>query len=163
MKVMLAKIDLSGLPDVIEKANKTNVTNEKRRFYDTTKNWENKPSFSHQSYPSGAGFDDYKVTVSEDEAGKIWGWVNYGTEPHIIEPKGEGYSLVFQRNYSPKTSYGKIISNGSGERSGPYVTPSFVEQNIEPRDFIGSIKKGSLGRWERAITKEIGIYLKANA
>lgn len=163
MKVKLAKFDLTGFPDLMNDTSKRFATNERRSFYRTVENWENKPSFYIDKTPVGFGLNDYNVSMVESENSKKWHWIDKGTELHVIEPIGEGYSLRFQTGYSPKTTPRKLTSSGSGERSGGFVKRDQVKQKIEPRNFTEKIKDKAVDRWSNALETELKNYVKKKA
>lgn len=71
----------------------------------TTQTWKKKPEFAI------AETDDGRIVGTEDE---IYGYVNDGTRPHIIEAKN-GKSLAFGVPSSPKTAV-RVIGSSAGSR-----------------------------------------------
>jgi HK97 gp10 family phage protein len=67
--------------------------------------------------------DTNKVTIGPNEAVAPYaGYVEFGTGPHIIEPKNPGGVLVFKMN--GMTVYAKKVHH-PGTKPQPYVRPAF--------------------------------------
>ena len=162
-KVELADFDLSGLPDVLEAANKRVAENERRRFSDTVNNWKRKPSFTRVITKSYFGVNDFEIVTDS----KVFLWVDRGTEEHEITPNGDyalkirggGAYKVGEKSYEPKTSPDRLKSSGSGKYYPKNAYMDSVYQKIEPRNFTEKIKEKAPERWERAIDTEIKNYL----
>lgn len=89
-------------------------------FLSTTETWEHKVKFSPVvSYR----FDKPEAFVGVFTTDEVFGYVNDGTKPHTIRPKGN-YPLRFQwggkGSYSAKTKP-KVIGSKPGGPSGPEV------------------------------------------
>lgn len=96
-----------------------------KMFEDTFSTWSNKPAITVQSTPSSR-----QIRV----IGKIYGYVDKGTRPHIITPKRSRY-LSFRGGYKAKTSPG-VLSSGSGGASGKRVFAKLVHHpGTRPRNF----------------------------
>ena len=157
IKPVLANFNLTGMLNIINKANKRFANNEARSFRRTVANWENKPKFMVVSQNVGLGIMDYKVFTTS----KIYHWINDGTDPHLIVPV-RAKSLRFQEGYVPKTKTDKIVSSGSGERVGDTIFSQGVTQSIKPRDFTGQIRKKAPDRWSKALNTELNIFIKGS-
>ena len=160
----LANFDLSGLPDVISKANKRTANNEARRFRESRENWseENKAVFNVTISSTKYGIDDYSVSTDS----MLYRWIDEGTDPHTITPNGP-YALKIRGGqggvgnmYQPKTRANQIKPSGSGTYTEGDWYGESVTQSIEPRNFTKIILEKAPGRWERALDTEIKLYLK---
>jgi len=80
-----------------------------RRYRRTTQTWRHKPTFVavREFTPNS-----YGVIVGTDDP--VYGYVDRGTRPHIIEPKGPGYPLRFRSGYNAKTTPGVLGSQNGG-------------------------------------------------
>ena len=86
-----------------------------RRFQRTVQTWRHRPRFE---VLEEVGPNQVSVLAGTDD--EIYNYVDKGTRPHIIEPKGTGYPLRFQSMYQAKTIPG-VIGSQQGGPSGPYV------------------------------------------
>jgi len=105
-----------------------------RRYRRTVISWSRKPHFEdvYETTPDSA-----TVLVGTDDP--IYGYVDRGTRPHIIEPIGEGYPLRFQSGYRAKTMPG-FLGSGQGGPEGPTVRAMRVRHpGTKPRRFTEMI------------------------
>lgn len=88
--------------------------------------------------------DAIKIFIFPAGADKqVWTFVDKGTRPHIIKPKGPGYPLRFKTGYKPKTlpNPARTVYGGGGA-SGPEVRAMVVKHpGSEPRNFTKQIAK----------------------
>lgn len=84
-----------------------------RRYRRTTDSWEHKPAFETVKEVTPTSI---AVMVGTDD--RVYGFVDKGTRPHDIEPKGPGYPLRFQVGYSAKTLPG-FLGSRKGGKFGP--------------------------------------------
>jgi len=114
-----------------------------RRFRRTTHTWRRKPRFEaiQETTPTG-------VTVLAGTDSDVYKFVDQGTRPHIIEPKGPGYPLRFQSGYRAKTMPG-YLGSGMGGPFGSYASAyrvrhpgtqarrftEMIFKDVEPRTF----------------------------
>jgi len=104
----------------------------------TTATWNHKPSFEH-----GIRFPKGSPGVFVETTDKIYGYVTYGTKPHIITAKSGGL-LVFQSGYKAKTAP-KVIGSTAGGAFGDTVYARVVHHpGTEAREFHETI----LEKWE---------------
>ena len=117
----------------------------KHDYETTTQTWNHKPVFETKiSLPQGTP----GVEVSTDD--EIYGYVNYGTRPHVILPKSGG-PLVFRSDYTPKTAP-RWIGSGAGGSSGDLVFAKAVNHpGTEARDFDKTLKEEWQPEFERAM------------
>lgn len=80
-------------------------------FERTTSHWKGvKPNFVKVMRRNGDQEMILQIRVVGPEEGrKKWKWLNEGTDPHVIRPKGKGYPLRFRTGYQagskPKQTY----------------------------------------------------------
>lgn len=107
-----------------------------RDLQSTTKTWNHKVKFEVVVDESGG---DYAIVAGTDD--KIYGYVNDGTEPHIIRAKNGGF-LYFRGGYQTKTRPGFIGSYAGGRGSGDWVKQRVVlHPGTKPRRFNELIQK----------------------
>lgn len=130
--------DFSRLPGAVKRGMRDAAEAVKKDFDLTTQGWNHDVEFTIEE----AG--DYDLTVSTDD--EIWGWVDEGTDPHIIMPK-KAKRLRFATGGTPKTRVGSIIS-GAGARGSTVVFRGAVRHpGTKARDFSGQIAK----KWRRGV------------
>lgn len=101
----------------------------------TVATWEHKPRFSATIYPRAGGWV-LQFSVSD----QVWKWVDEGTKPHIIRPKGP-WPLAFPSAFGPKTKP-RVFSSGPGFSGGPTVYAQEVHHpGTEPREFIKELRR----------------------
>jgi hypothetical protein len=105
-------------------------------FRATTQTWQHAVDFPIDS-PS-----DYRRTVSTDD--EVYGYVNDGTRPHPIAPKGGGV-LRFNTPFRAKTVPGRILSGPGGAGSTEVVARAVQHPGTAPRKFDVTIKE----KWEK--------------
>lgn len=116
-------------------------------YRSTTETWEHEVKFGPILSFDWKKGQVYLSVFTED---KIWHFVNEGTKPHTIKPKGKGYPLRFQwggkGSYKAKTQP-KVIGSRPGGPSGPEVRMMVVHHpgQKKPRDFDKEIKK----KWDK--------------
>jgi hypothetical protein len=105
----------------------------------TTATWNHKFTFEHGiKFPKGSP----GVVVETDN--EIYGYVTYGTKPHIITAKRPGGVLAFQSGYKAKTTP-RVIGSGPGGPFGETVFARSVQHpGTEAREFHETI----LEKWE---------------
>lgn len=110
------------------------------KFEAATLKWKNKPKWITRLPPvQDRNMLKYEVVaIGSDKVIKIWGYVDKGTEPHIITPKKPGGVLAFNVGYEAKTSPVANANVGSGIASGKRVMTQRVNHpGNEPREFSG--------------------------
>jgi hypothetical protein len=115
-----------------------------KTYDDITETWKNKPVFTKKvgasvvgGILSSSGAIYASVTTDSD----IYWYVTKGTKPHPIDPKPGNTRglLIFQREYTPKTSPRKLNSVPGG-KSGPWRLTSHVDHpGSEARNFEAEI------------------------
>ena len=94
----------------------------KRDLEAITRTWVHKVKFNVRK-TRRSGMLGITVTTSD----KIFGYVNFGTEPHVIKPKKSSV-LAFQSKYKAKTRPGWIGS----QPGGPYGETVFAKEVQHP-------------------------------
>lgn len=100
-------------------------------YGNTVQTWTRKPVFTSQRLALWE-----RVIGTDDE---IYGYVNHGTEPHIIRPRNPGGVLAFQSGYQAKTIPNVAFSRAGGA-FGPTVHAREVNHpGTEARNFDDAI------------------------
>lgn len=104
----------------------------------TFKTWNHKPKVIARRTSA----NEAEVGIDRsDEAGRIWGYVNDGTDPHVIRPV-RARRLRFMVGGSPKTRPGSIVSGpGVAGTTGPIFATEVHHPGSEGRDFEGQISE----------------------
>ncbi len=124
----------------------------------STATWRNKPTFDVKSRVT-----DTSLSVTADTDSDIYRYVDEGTRPHTIEPRGSGYPLRFQTGYSAKTRP-NVLSSSAGGASGPYVrawsvrhpgtTPRRISQGVM-RAALDALRSTLNTLWEKAVRQAV--------
>lgn len=98
--------------------------------------WKNKPEFRAQKDQLDKSASRYVVlAMGPDKTLSIWGYVDKGTEPHLIFPV-KAKALKFRTGYSARTAPIARADVGTGQASGPITYRAGVAHpGNEPRDF----------------------------
>lgn len=111
----------------------------------TTQTWKDRPDFAIEKR------DGYRSVSTEDE---IYGYVNFGTRPHLIMARPGG-GLRFQTGFRPKTRVRYIGSNAGGA-SGPFVGAKSVQHpGSEAREFDQTIQEKWDGLMQNTLQRAI--------
>lgn len=102
----------------------------------TTAFWEHKVKFEKLIDVSGAKVE---ILIGTDD--EIYGYVNNGTKPHKIKPKGKGYPLAFMVGGSPKTTPGKAVSSKGTLGTLPVKAMEVDHPGTKAREFDKQIAK----------------------
>ena len=121
------------IPDKFNKAAMLEVLNTEfakyapfltKDFERTTTNWKGeKPKFTPVVIKGKVetGEMTLQVRVTGPKKGRDkWKWLNEGTDPHIIRPKGTGYPLQFKTGYTAGSKPGSTFTIRGGA-TGPEV------------------------------------------
>ena len=135
----------------------------KKEFEKTTRTWKNKPDFEIiEAITPNLG----KVEVGVFTDDEIYGYVNDGTEPHIIAPKKAGGKLAFKwagpGSYKAKTSPRTISSTSGGSSGGTVVLPYVFHPGTEAREFDETIAEYMQPRFKRTMEKAMSRAAKAS-
>ena len=104
-------------------------------FKVTTQTWQHKPSFPISS-PS-----DYRRIIATDD--EVYGFVNDGTRPHRILPKGK--LLRFRTPFQSKTLPNQIMSRGGSKGTAEVFSRGVNHPGTKARRFDIAIKQ----KWDR--------------
>lgn len=113
----------------------------KADFRKTAATWSHQPKW----YTTRRGTDWYIGTTDE-----IYGYVNYGTRPHIIAPKKKGGRLSFRSGYKAKSRVGYIDSYAGSPAHGATIWAKIVHHpGTKARQFSIKIKE----KWMKEFAK----------
>jgi hypothetical protein len=100
--------------------------------------WKNQPLFVTEYRGNQKGSLVWTINATGDEkAIEIFGYVDQGTEPHIIRPVNAS-RLRFSSGYQAKTAPIANAQAGSGRSSGDVVFAKEVHHpGTEAREFVG--------------------------
>ena len=137
--------------ELLEDAAETAQKRALELFRRTVRTWRRKPTFRVDA--------QVRPTLVRIEGGTndpIYGYVDLGTRPHIIEPKGEGYPLRFQSAYQAKTIPGVLASRPGGP-SGRMVHAYRVRHpGNRPRRFSAMIAQKTIEAVRSGLAKRFG-------
>ena len=143
-----SKFKLKAFVAEFEKEAKATANDIELDFELTTATWEHQVDFEKLVDVDGPASVDIFVGTDDE----IYGYVNDGTEEHIIEPKGP-YPLSFQSGYKAKTSPGKMTAR-TGGAFGPAVFAAWVlHPGTEARNFDEEIQKVWKPKFKRRMEK----------
>ena len=126
----------------------------KRDFEKTTKNWKTEVDFEVKRKRTG---DTYTFTASTDN--EIYGYVNNGTRPHLIEAKNAPF-LVFAYGGTPKTQP-NVLKSGKGSRGTKWASKKSVKHpGTEARNFDTIIKDRFKVKWTDEANAVLRQYLQ---
>lgn len=123
----------------------------KEDFEDVVSDWSTPVTFRLRTVVEG---DRVSVTVGPASNADIWRYVDEGTRPHLIVPRGGG-RLAFRTGYSARTRPGRAHV-GSGTASGEYVYARAVNHpGTEAREFTQTIMDKFRSEFKDAIDEAI--------
>jgi hypothetical protein len=133
----------------------TNTRNQiKRDFEGTTRHWKTPVVFQISKKKTG---DSYTFTAFTDN--EIYGYVNDGTDPHVIRAKNAPY-LVFTVGGVAKTSVNSIKS-GKGSRGSQWVSKKEVKHpGTKARKFDEKIAQRFKDRWVKESNEALSSWLQ---
>lgn len=125
----------------------------KKEFEKTTATWKGaKPTFEIAIGLTGTDAIVLIGPAGNQKGAQKWGWLNDGTEAHIIKAKNAP-NLVFQTGFTPKTKV-KTFSSVAGSSSPPWrATKQVKHPGTEPRAWTGEIAKRRRKPFTKAMTK----------
>ena len=137
--------------EVLEGAGETGQTRALSLFERVTRTWRHKPSFRVR-----ADVRPTFVKVAGGTDDPVFQYVDLGTRPHTIEPRGPGYPLRFASGYRAKTIPGTL----SGRRGGSFGREVRAMRVRHPgtraRRFSEMIGKDTLETIRKALGKQFG-------
>lgn len=131
---------LTRLTDKIDKAVDKSLEQAAKDAADflnqAVKTWKNQPEFIFRPEEGVKYTVQYSiVALGPDRTLAIWGYVDKGTEPHMIFPV-KAKALRFRPNYSARTAPIAQADVGTGRSSGAYTYRQGVAHpGNEARDF----------------------------
>ena len=127
-----------------------------RDFEKTTKNWKEEVDFKVSQKKQG---DRYTFTAFTDNT--IYGYVNDGTEPHLIVAKNAPF-LSFRVGGTAKTTVGKLKS-GKGKRGNQFVQKKQVQHpGTKARKFDEIIAERFKERWVKESNEALRMFLQTS-
>lgn len=129
----------------------------KAEFEDVVNDWEHAPDFRATTYVNQASI---WITVSPTGPNaQIWRWVDEGTKPHVIMPRGRG-PLRFRTGYWPRT-WGAVAHYGNGQATGPFVSTHVVHHpGTTKREFTLTIRNKYAATFAREVQNAIAVAAK---
>lgn len=110
----------------------------RKKFETAVRSWKNRARFIKRPVTSGEGVIRQQVIAQgSPKVIAIFGYVDQGTEPHLIFPK-KAKVLAFNAGYSARTSPVANANSGTGKASGGKVfSRGVLHPGSEARDFSG--------------------------
>lgn len=117
----------------------TTAESTRKKFELAVRQWKNKPRFIRRRKSADKGVISSEVVgQGSPKVLAIFGYVDEGTEAHLIFPKKPGGKLRFQTGYSARTSPVANPNSGTGEASGKTVfSKGVMHPGTEAREFTG--------------------------
>lgn len=131
--------DIDKLKSAVNNALSAAARGAKVDFNVTARTWEHKPEFKITNPAK------YMKIVSTDDA--IYGYVNFGTKPHIIVPRNGKVLTWIGANYRPKTRPRVIGSNKGGNDNTVVYTKMVQHPGTEARHFDETIAE----KWQKEL------------
>lgn len=122
--------------DLIEVAQKA-MQKQVDTLNEAVKEWKNQPIFRRKTVHRTGRTEVQLLIEGPEKAVEIFGYVDKGTEPHIIVPV-RAAALAFRTGYSARTAPIANAFAGTGKAFGPTVVRKWVlHPGSEAREFIG--------------------------
>lgn len=104
--------------------------------------WKNRPEFKTRKYIRADYISMTVYPAGNPKAVEIYGYVDQGTEPHLIAPV-RAPLLIFKTGYQPKTLARPARTvPGGGKATGPTVAAKLVHHpGSEAREFSATIAR----------------------
>jgi len=134
------------LPKAVEKGMKEATKEALKDFEKTTRGWEHNVSFSVTEQGNG----EYLIGTNDE----IWKYVDEGTRPHTIRPRGR--FLKFAPGSKAKTKPGGLISGSGVPGSGVVFARVVRHPGTKARLFSQQIAR----RWSRGVSPFIRAALQ---
>lgn len=156
------KFNISKIVGQADKILKDTAQKEARSFRRNWQTWDEKPTIRIIKIKEG-----YALVIDS----VIWGFVNFGTKPHTIAPRGYGNGgtdpytgkkvkgsdyLRYQPDFTPKTSPNRIGAKEGGKRGAYWQFEdgqSVQHTGVEPRLFHEKILEKQPERLANSIYK----------
>ena len=141
-----ATLDAKKQAKLIKIALKNAATAAKVDFRVTTQTWKHQPQFSIDDTSRS---DDYAYEITTDD--EIYGYVNFGTRPHIIRPRNRKALSWIGTGYRAKTRPRQIKSNQGSNNNTIVYTKIVQHPGSEAREFDTTIA----AKWQDELPKLI--------
>lgn len=136
-------------------------TKVKAEYEKTTSTWQHKPKFDYLVSLEGDGPTLVAGVSGGGEAADIYRYVNEGTRPHVILPKGDK-PLAFQSQYTAKSTPGLISAKQGGSSGEVVYARGVLHPGTEPRNFDEAIAKQMQPRFKDAMEEAMKDAAKAS-
>jgi hypothetical protein len=151
-----SKLLVPGMYAALEAEAKKAADDLELEFMLSTATWEHEVKFEKLVQ---VGPKSVEILVDTDD--EIYRYVNEGTRPHRIEPKGD-YPLAFPSVFRPKSQPGRQAS-GKGYSGGPTVYARGVNHpGTQARKFDKTIMKTFTPKFRRRMEKAMTDAAKAS-
>jgi hypothetical protein len=145
-------INYNAMAPVIKEAMMEETRDVERRYGEFFQTWDQKPKITSKwitIQPKRFNFIRSTEPTGNEGLIQIIRWLIYGTEPHIIEPRGD-YPMRWvgsRGSYRAKTDPGVISSHAGGTANNVPVAAMLVEHpGITPRGTIAMINQERITR-----------------
>lgn len=168
MQPIVPKVPLLHADEIkraIKKAEEWGAKEIQKEYEGTVKTWDTKPKFQSKV--------TQRLVLQVWTEDKRYAWVDLGTPPHVIGPKGGSGFLQFDPEFEPKTTPGVLKPGRGRARSGSYVRPrAVIHPGIEARNFSRLIEAKWGPKLGERIQRELSkiwldragaVYVKAKA
>lgn len=122
--------------------------------------WKHRPRFGSRSF-ARAGKFLVTTFVFDDEAGKIYNWVDLGTKPHDIPKRADAKTLKFQVPSTPKTV---PMRGGRAARGGARRTIFWNWRRKGPIKHPGTVarefSKIRADEWRKKMSRRVDAAVK---
>jgi len=125
-------------------------TQVKKEYEKTVTTWNDKPKFGYEIALDSQGPTMIAGVTGGGAGAEHWRYVNEGTRPHVILPKGD-YPLAFQSGYNAKSTPGLISAKAGGSYGDVVYARGVMHPGTEARNFDEVIQKEMTPRFKRAM------------
>lgn len=123
-------------------------------FENVSERWEHRVKFTQDWSESPHSYEVIIRPTGENK--KIFGYVDQGTKPHLIQPLNPVGKLKFRTGYSPRTAYRGQTNVGTGQAYGGWVNKTVVNHpGSKAREFSGQILEDLSPTLEQRVTKAL--------
>jgi hypothetical protein len=136
-------------------------TQVKQEYEKTVTTWNAKPTFGYEISLKGEGPTMVAGVTGGGAGAEHWRYVNEGTRPHMIFPKGD-YPLAFQSGYNAKSTPGLISAKAGGSFGEVVFARGVMHPGSEARNFDKVIQIEMEPRFKRAMEDAMRKAAKAS-
>lgn len=128
-------------------------------FENVSERWEHRVKFTQDWSESPHSYEVIIRPTGENK--KIFGYVDQGTKPHLIQPLNPAMKLKFRTGYSPRTAYRGQTNVGTGQAYGGWISKAQVQHpGSKGRDFSGQLLEdldpSLVRRVDKAVSEAVG-------